>query len=166
MDIGDTLPRPPRQREKRHPSRLERWAWSEIPAYRLGLTLGYAGTIYFGISAFIAGVPVFEITAPSGWTPIWSGILILGGILGSVGSIAETKRFRRIELVGSWAIFLTLSVYAASLLFIAYAVGDTSRAAVGSGFVGLAVPPGIRMLWLVTKAQLGRKSTGTSATGE
>ena len=148
-DLYDTLVRP--KGTRRYPSRFERWAWSEIPAYRLGLTLGYIGLIYFGVSAFIAGVPAFTLAAPDGWTPIWAVVLVLGGATGSIGSVSESKRFRAIELVGSWAIFLTVAVYATTLLFIAYANGDASRAAVGSGFVVLAIAPGVRMLWLMAR---------------
>lgn len=139
----------------REPTRFERWAWSPILAYRLGLTLGYLTTIYFGISAFIAGIPAFQITAPEGWTPIWSAILIVGGIIATAGSIADGHVFRRVELVGAWTLFLTLGGYAVVLLILAYGSGDAGRAAVGAGFVWLGVQPGVRMLWLMS--QLGRK---------
>ena len=148
-DLYNTLVRP--KGTRRYPSRFERWAWSEIPAYRLGLTLGYIGLIYFGVSAFIAGVPAFVLAAPQGWTPIWATVLVIGSIVASIGSVASTKRFRALELTGTWSIFLTIAVYAATLLFIAYGTGDTSRAAVGSGFVVLSIAPGVRMLWLMAR---------------
>lgn len=148
-----------RAQRERTPSRLERWAWSEIPAYRLGLTLGYAVMIYFGISAFIAGVPAFDIAAPEGWTPIWAAVLVLGGAVGITGSINDKPRLRAIELVGSSLLSLTLVTYAGTILAIAYGVGDSGRAAAGSGFVGLAVPPVIRMLWLIAKALADHKAS-------
>lgn len=159
--LEETAPRP-RGRERlnllrqpRTPTRFERWAWSPIIAYRIGLTAGYLATIYFGVSAFIAGVPAFQIAAPGGWTPIWSSILVLGGAVAAFGSIADGHVFRRVELVGSWALFLTLGGYAAVLLVLAYGAGDVNRAAVGAGFVALGIQPGVRMLWLMS--QLGRK---------
>lgn len=142
-------------RQPRQPTRFERWAWSPIIAYRIGLTLGYITTIYFGVSAFIAGIPAFTITAPYGWTPVWASVLVLGGMVASFGSITDGHAFRRIELVGAWALFLTLGGYAAVLLVLAYGAGDASRAAVGAGFVALGIQPGVRMLWLMS--QLGRK---------
>lgn len=153
--LEDTVPGRIRRKVERVPSRFERWAWSPIIAFRIGLTAGYITTVYFGISAFFAGIPAFEFTAPEGWTPIWAAILILGGIVASFGSVADGPRFRRAELGGAVALFLTLGVYSAVLLILAYGVGDISRAAVGAGFVALAVPPGVRMLWLMS--QLGRK---------
>jgi hypothetical protein len=136
-------------------SRFERWAWSPITAYRVGLTLGYLATVYFGTSAFIAGVPAFQLTAPSGWTPIWASVLIIGGVVATIGSASSEKAFERTELVGAWALFLTLGCYAATLLWLAYSEGDSNRAAAGAGFVALGVAPGVRLLWLMS--QLGRK---------
>lgn len=141
---------------RRAPSRFERWAWSPISAYRVGLTLGYLATIYFGVSAFIAGVPAFQIAAPSGWTPIWSTVLVLGGAVAAIGSASSSRLFERIELGGAWALFLTLGGYAATLLYLAYSEGDANRAAAGAGFVALGVAPGVRLLWLMS--QLGRKT--------
>jgi len=154
--VYDTIQRPPKlKRAPRKPSALERWAWSPITAFRIGLTLTYIGAIYFGTSAFIAGVPAFVIAAPDGWTPLWAGVLVIAAVLAAIGSAADTKPFRLMELIGSWALFISLGVYAIVLLFIAYHDGDATRAAVGAGFVALGIQPGVRMLWLM--AQLGRK---------
>lgn len=142
-------------KKPRTPTRFERWAWSPISAYRLGLTLSYVATVYFGVSAFIAGVPAFDIAAPQGWTPIWASILVLGGMTASIGSAASTKLFERIETVGAWTLFITLSTYSVTLLVLAYGQGDAGRAAVGAGFAALGVQPFVRLLWLMS--QLGRK---------
>lgn len=151
-----TRARPPRRKKRkdRKLTRFEVWAWSPIAAFRVGLTTTYLATIYFGISALIAGVPTFNILAPNGWTPIWAGVLVLGAMVGSIGSISDSHLFRRIELGGAWALFVTIGIYAVCLLILAYAHGDTNRAAAGSGFVVLATAPGVRMLWLMS--QLGR----------
>ena len=154
--VYDTIQRPPKlKRSPRSPSALERWAWSPITAFRIGLTLTYIGALYFGVSAFIAGVPAFLQAAPDGWTPPWAAVLSLSSILAAVGSAADSKPFRLMELIGSWALFICLGVYAIVLLFIAYHDGDATRAAVGAGFVALGIQPGVRMLWLM--AQIGRK---------
>lgn len=143
-------------KEPRRPTRFERWAWSPISAYRLGLTLSYIAMVYFGVQAFIAGVPAFTIAAPEGWTPAWASILVLGGIVAAIGSAGSSKKFERIETLGAWALFLTLATYAVTLLVLAYGNGDNSRAAVGAGFVALGVMPLVRLLWLMS--QLGRKA--------
>ena len=141
----------------RQPTRFERWAWSPISAYRLGLTLGYVAMVYFGVQSFIAGVPAFAIAAPEGWTPVWALILIGGGVAAAIGSAASSKVFERVETVGAWILMLTLGTYALTLLWIAYGIGDQSRAAVGAGFIALGVQPLVRLLWLMS--QLGRKKT-------
>ena len=142
----------------RVPGKFETWAWSPIVAFRIGLTLGYASMIYFGISGLIAGVPAFASTAPEQWTPIWASVLILGGVLGAIGSIGDTMRLRMTELAGSWLLFLSAGTYATILLLLAYGVTgtpDVYRATAGSGLVALGVQPFVRMLWLLS--QIGRK---------
>ena len=153
-DIEDT--RPPYRFTRRYPTRFERWAWSPILAYRVGLTLNYLGALFFGVSAFFAGVPAFRLTAPEGWTPIWALVLSVGAILAAVGSISDVQKHRIFELLGSMAVFLTLAVYAVILLGFAYVVGDADSAAVGAAFVALGVQPGVRLAWLVS--QVGRKT--------
>jgi hypothetical protein len=153
--LEQTIPSAPRPRAARKQSRLERWAWSPVLAYRIGLTLGYLASVYFGVSAFIAGVPAFTIAAPEGWTPIWAAFLVIGACVASIGSASDSTIFRRIETVGGWVLFLTLGGYALTLLFLAYGTGDANRAAAGAGFVALGVAPGVRLLWLMT--QLGRR---------
>lgn len=142
-------------REPRRPTRFERWAWSPISAYRVGLSVGYVAMVYFGIQAFLAGVPAFVIAAPLWWTPIWAGILVLGGIVAAVGSVGSSRLFEIVETVGASALFITLATYAITLLVLAYGAGDINRAAVGAGFAALGVQPFVRLLWLMS--QLGRK---------
>lgn len=149
-------------KEPRIPTRFERWAWSPISAYRLGLTLSYIGIVYFGVSAFIAGIPAFTIAAPEGWTPVWAAVLVIGGAAASIGSVTGTKLFERIETLGAWGLFLTLGTYAATLLSLAYGGGDVTRAAAGAGFTALAIPVFVRLLWLMS--QFGRKKATSTAT--
>lgn len=151
-------------KNRRQPTRFEQWAWSPIGAYQLGLTLSYIGIVYFGVSAFIAGVPAFTIAAPEGWTPIWAAGLVAGGAAASIGSVSESKPFRRSETVGAWVLFLALGTYATTLLVLAYGGGDATRAAAGAGFAALGIMPFVRLLWLMS--QLGRKKAIPSAADE
>lgn len=155
-------PRQPSARPPARPSRkpfalsLREWASTQVAAYRLGLVLGYLSMMYFGGQSFYAGIPTFTFTTPYGWTPIWSGIVVLGGLVGGIGAIkagAEPvtpgiRVFNRIELGGAILLFLTLGTYAAILLYVGYGYGDAGRSSVGSGFVALCVPFLVRMLWL------------------
>jgi hypothetical protein len=157
---------PPRPRPARAPSRsmrkplifsLKEWASSQVSAYRVGLVMGYIAMMYYGTSAFIAGVPVFIFTAPQWWTPVWSLTVIAGGLVAGIGAIRagaepvtrEVKIYNRIELVGSIMLFITLGSYAVLLLIIGYGYGDAGRASVGAGFVALGIHPAVRMLWLI-----------------
>lgn len=150
-----TMPKPPRVPSRatgRQLTRFEVWAWSPVISFQIGLTAGYLAMIYLGVTAFIAHIPAFAITAPDGWTSFWAIALVLGGILGSVGSVSRHKVFETLELIGSLLITLTVGSYAAVLLFLAYVLGETGRAAVGAGFVVLTVPVLVRMLWLASQS--------------
>jgi hypothetical protein len=138
--------------------RFYKWAWTELPAYRLGLLLGYSFAVYFGISAFVAGIPSFNIAAPEGWTDIWSAILILAGPIGLVGILKDHPRYYRIELIAAAALSFTLFTYAGTLLFLAYTEGELARAAAGAGFAWLTIAPMIRMFWLIARTVEYHKS--------
>lgn len=147
-------------------TRFGRWLLSELPAYRLGLLLGYAGMIYFGISALIAGVPAFDIAAPHWWLWVWAPALILSGPIGLFGVLKDTYTFWKIELVAAILQTGTLFIYSGTLLFLAYGEGNEQRAAVGAGFVCLTIPPLIRMVLLLVKVTSARQGKrGTSHAG-
>ena len=150
-NLEATVPPFHRSAVLRPPSKFELWAWSPVHAYRISLTVLYVGSTYFGVSAAVAGIPVFLITAPSWWLPWWAGGLILGSIVASFGSIKDTPKFLITELTGALLLFLTIGSYALVLLFTAYIGGDPNRAAVGSGLLVLGALPGMRLLWLISK---------------
>lgn len=161
--LGQTVPRrpsvPPPTKVSARPffSIMKEWASQQVAAYRVGLVLGYLSMMYFGTSAYIAGIPTFDFTTPEGWTPIWSSVVVLGGLVGGIGSLKagsepetkEIKVFNGIELAGAIMLFVTLGTYAALLLVIGYGYGDPGRASIGAGFVALGIPATVRMLWLI-----------------
>ncbi|HOY83536.1 MAG TPA: hypothetical protein PLB92_15485, partial [Rhodoglobus sp.] len=124
---------------------MREWASSQVSAYRVGLVLSYLVMMYFGASAFIAGIPVFTFTTPEGWTPIWATVVVVAGFVAGVGAIRagaepvtrEVRIFNRIELTGAILLFLALGTYAVLLLIISYGFGDLARASIGAGFVAL-----------------------------
>lgn len=153
---------------------FKEWASSQVAAYRVGLVLGYIAMMYFGAQAFYAGIPTFTFTTPEGYTPIWATAVVLGGLIGGIGSTkagAEPltpiiKRYNMIELVGSVLLFLTLGTYAALLLVIGYGYGDAGRSSIGAGFVALGIPATVRMLWLIFRPRfLALQGHHTVATG-
>lgn len=162
--VQDTRPRPvlnARQREKlareisspRRRTMFETWAWSPITAYRIGLTLSYFAVGYVGVSAAVAGIPVFDLTAPSGWNVLWGVVVTGAAALAAIGSI--TDRLRWLETIGASLTFAMLVSYASALLVVAYGAGDANRAAVGAVVLALGLQPGMRLLWLLS--QLGRR---------
>ena len=157
--------RPPTKNVRRNFTlTFKAWAGSQVAAYRVGLVLGYMAMIFFGGSAFIAGIPVFEFTTPnpSTWIPIWSALVVVGGFVAGVGSLKagtepvtkSIKRYNAIELTGAVILFLTLTIYAGTLLYIGYVYHDNGRASVGAGFVALGVHPTVRMFWLIFRPRV------------
>jgi len=147
-----TAPKPSsRSRQRRRPTRFEVWAWSPIKSFQVGLTTGYIALIFFGISSIIAAPASLGYTSPAGWTGFWSVALVIGAIVASVGSISRLKLFERAETVGATLISLTVGSYALLLLFLAYALGDTTKIATGAGFAALAVPVIVRTMWLYSQ---------------
>jgi len=176
--LNETLPRPHLTGHARAPRRVVRalsarkvghrpkwrvWLTTQIAAYRLGLVLGYLALIWFAATAIIAGIPVFRITAPESWTPLWAGALAVGGFIAAIGSLRAgedralriTRVFNNIELIGAILVTITLMAYAGSLLWVAFVEGSISRQSVGSGFTALLVPNLVRMVYLLV--QLGKK---------
>lgn len=45
-------------------TRLAIWAWGPVVVLRVALVAVYLGYVYASVIAFIAGVPVFRLTAP------------------------------------------------------------------------------------------------------
>lgn len=141
-------------RRRRNPTRFEVWAFSPILAFRIGLTAVYIATVYFGVAAFIAGVPAFALTAPPWWVFVWSIGTIIGGFIATFGSLHSSRRFENVEMVGATLLFITLGSYSGVLHFLAYGNGDASRVAVAAGFLALGAFPGIRMIWLMSRLRM------------
>lgn len=139
------------ERRARKQSSFEQWAWTEIPAYRLGLLLSYSFSVYFGISALIAGIPIFEIGAPTGWTTFQAIAILIAGPLGVLGIVQDTLWFRRVELAAATILSLAVFSYAATMLYIAYATEDMGRVSNGAALMWLATGPIVRMFWLIAQ---------------
>lgn len=155
-----------REQSKRGANWLSRWAWTELPAYRLSLLLGYTFTVYFGVSALIAGVPAFTTAAPEGWTLIWATLLVIAGPVGLFGTLRETPRFRKIELWASVVQSGALFVYAGTVLFIAYSAGDDQRVTSGAALAWLASLQIVRMIKLIAEVSADRKLVQKQPSGE
>lgn len=155
IDNFPTIERPPTSKPLRPRTRFEVWAWSPVQSFQIGLTLGYLGLMYFAVSAFIAGVPAFRITAPEDWSLFWSAALMIASPIAAIGSISRARAFENLERWGAGFVTLTVGSYTAVLMWIAYVIGDADRAPVAAGFFVLTVFFLVRFMWLMS--QLLRK---------
>lgn len=174
FDLGDTLPRrairrrdiPPLIAQWKAEAAVERsgwfrkWASSQVAGYRLELILGYLALMFFGWSAIVAGIPLFQITTPDpyGWAVFAGVTILLGGLVSGAGATRAGEEpqtrtirvFNRVELAGTIMLCLMLGGYAASLLWYGYfIVDDPGRQTIGAAMTALAVRPGVRMVWLI-----------------
>ena len=134
----------------REPTRFELWAWSPVIIFRVALISVYLICIYCGVMSVIAGVPVFDMTAPAGWHTLWGALLCLAAIVSAVSAIDD-----KWQVVERWASMLLsglLLAYAGSLNYVAYVSGDLDRMFVGGVAVGLLVVPACRFGWLASRA--------------
>ena len=115
------------------------WAWSPVIVLRVSLFLVYAGFVYSAVVAFIAGVPVFDLTTPSGYQPVWAVILGVSALVSAIG--ATTDRWQALERWSSLVLSAMMMTYVGALFGIAYAEGDPNRHfAAGIATIALVLP--------------------------
>lgn len=150
----DTMekPAPIPSRMVRKPTRFEIWAWSPVISFQIGLTAGYIGMIYFGVTTLVTASPTFYQSAPAGWSLFWSLALILGGLIGGLGSVHRSRLFQRMELFGAAIVSLTVGSYAALILGLSHVLDELPSHAMGAGLVALVIPTVVRTLWLASQS--------------
>jgi hypothetical protein len=131
------------------------WAWSPIISFQVGLTVGYAAMVYFGVAALIAPPAAFKFTSPGLYALGWAVALTLGAVAAGFGSISRHRWFELAETAGASLLTLTIGSYASLLHWAAYAVGDPDRVAPAAAVTALAIPVIVRTMWLYS--QLLRK---------
>lgn len=135
--------------------RLQVWAWSPIIVLRVALLITYGLYVYFAVISFIAGVPVFNLTTPEGYTPVWAVLLGIAALIAAIGSIAD--RWNHWERWASLVVSSLMLTYVGSLNAIAFIAGDVTRQAVGGAVaIGLVLPM-CRFFWLASQAGKKRK---------
>ncbi len=163
VTIDDTLPRPPRSRRPmRHQSRLEAWAtswpWSQIALYRVTLVAAYLLHIGFAAMAFYAGLPIFRLTAPDGYTRVWAIMLAIAALTSALGALAD--QLRVIERWSSLAVLALTLGYVVPLYEVGFLMNDANRQAVAVAATFMLLIPLSRFMWLASRA--GRRPAGTS----
>lgn len=144
-------------RVRRQPTRFEVWAWSPVIVLRIALVAVYIGYVYVSVIAFIAGVPVFRLTAPEGYTSVWAVFLGASAVVAAVGSI--TDRWQRVEKWSALVLAALMSAYVAGINAIGFAGGDLDRQVVGGVAFIAWILPAIRFAYLA--AQSGKRRDGS-----
>lgn len=134
-------------------SRVAKWAWSPIIVLRIALLGNYLLWVPAAVIAFLAGVPLFELTTPHGWTPVWAILLGAAATVSAVGSI--TDRWQKVEKWASAGLSALLLAYIGGMNLTAYLENDLNRKFVGVVALIAGILPIVRFVYLA--AQTGKK---------
>lgn len=141
------------RRARRSRSRFETWAWSPVIVLRVALVATYLLYVYAAIIAFVAGIPVFSLTTPEGYTSIWAVLLGVSALISAVGSVAD--HWDRIERWASLALSSLMLAYVGGLNIVGWVSGDLDRQFVGAIAIIAFVLPVTRFVYLA--AQSGKR---------
>jgi uncharacterized membrane protein YjjB (DUF3815 family) len=134
-------------------SRWAIWAWSPVIVLRIALVGVYLGYVYASVIAFIAGVPIFRLTAPQGYTSIWAVLLGVSAVLSAIGSI--TDRWQQLEKWASLGLSSMMAAYVGGLNGVGFAEGDLNRQFAGAVAAIAFILPAVRFVYLA--AQTGKR---------
>lgn len=134
-------------------SRFAQWAWSPIILLRVALMAAYLISVYSSVWAFIAGIPVFRLTTPEGYTSFWAILLGTSAVLSAIGSI--TDRWQQLEKWASLALSALWLTYVGAMNGIGFGTGDADRQFLAAASLTLLVLPVARFVYLA--AQTGKK---------
>jgi hypothetical protein len=134
-------------------SRWAIWAWSPVIVLRIALVGVYLGYVYASVIAFIAGVPIFRLTAPAGYTSIWATLLGVAAVLSAIGSI--TDRWQQLEKWASLGLSSMMAAYVGGLNGVGFAEGDLNRQFAGAVAAIAFILPAVRFVYLA--AQTGKR---------
>ena len=138
--------------------KLKFWnSWPEAPVVlpRLTLVIVYLLCVYDGILSILAGVPIFDVTQPVGYSAIWGALLAVSALLSAI--FATTPRWERLERWSCLAVWSLLLAYVGALNFVAFVSADLDRYVVGGVAVGFFLIPFSRFLHLASKAGGSKK---------
>ena len=134
-------------------SRLAMWVWSPVIVLRVALVVTYVLYVYASIIAFIAGIPVFKLTTPEGYTSVWAVLLGSSAIVSAIGS--TTDRWQALERWASLVLSALLLTYIGVLNLVGFIEGDLDRQFIGAVALIAGILPITRFVYLA--AQSGKK---------
>lgn len=129
------------------------WAWSPVIVLRVALVATYLAYVYAGIVAFIVGVPIFDLTTPKGYAPLWAFLLGISALASAIGSI--TDRWQSLEKWATLLLSAMLLAYVGGLNIAAWIEHDLSRQFVGAISLIASILPFTRFVYLA--AQSGKR---------
>lgn len=152
------MPRPAR-REARRISKFETWAWSPIIVLRIALTTIYGVIFYAGIVAIVAGIPLFSLTAPVGYSAPWGAVLAVSALIASIASGHDS--WQKVEKWAGGVMTVMLSGYVVGINIVGFVSQDPTRQFGGAIAIAAFVLPVTRVIYLA--AQTGKKHTPDAA---
>lgn len=141
-------------------SKIAMWAWGPVIILRASLVAIYLLYIYASVIAFLAGVPIFDLTTPHGYTAVWAVALGAASVVSAIGSI--TDRWQKLEKWATLALSALLLGYIGGLNIVGFIENDLSRQFAGVIAIIAAVMPFVRFVYLA--AQSGKKKRNADAT--
>lgn len=145
---------PTRYLEYIHPqSAFARWAWGPAIVLRVSLVIIYGLYAYGALIAFLVGVPIFDLTTPQGWTPVWAVLLGVSALVCMIGSIKD--EWQRTERWAALGLSAAILAYIVPLHLVGYLEGDLSRQFIAVIATIAGVLPIGRFVYLV--AQTGKR---------
>lgn len=142
-------------------SKLAIWAWGPVIVLRVALFATYILYVYAAIVAFIAGVPVLDLTTPAGYTAIWAVLLGGSAILSAIGSIKD--RWQQLEKWATLVLSAMLLAYVGGLNIVGFAENDLGRQFIGVVALIAGLLPVTRFVYLA--AQSGKIRVAPNGTG-
>lgn len=140
-------------------SKLAIWAWSPVIVLRVALAASYMFWTYCAVIAFIAGVPIFDLTTPPGWTTIWASILGLSALASAIGSI--TDRWQQFERWSTLVLSAMIGAYVGGLNAVGWVEGDLDRQFIGGVALIAAILPFTRFVYLAAQSGKRRNDSPT-----
>lgn len=134
---------------------IEAWFWTPITVLRISLVATYGAYIYGAWIAFWAGIPIFSLLTPPGYTSVWAVLLGAAAVTSTISSLK--MKWERIERFSALVLSMLMSAYCLGLNIQGYAEGDLDRQFIGVIAVIAIILPFGRFLYLA--AQSGKKKS-------
>jgi len=143
----------PERVKRRAATRFEMWAWSPVIVLRASLVITYLLYVYGAVIAFIAGIPIFSLLTPIGYTSVWAALSLPAALVAAIGSL--TENWEKVEKWAALALTGLQSAYVLGVNAVGFAGGDLDRQYVGVISLIAIVLPAARFVYLA--AQSGKR---------